>query len=142
MKKQNKSHSFEISLYSCYSSHTIGHRTILVNNAENTDLQTEVIQNDSLGYNSVNNNQHNELLRNDGLLYNTSSFWNDSGSTITGEFGTTAAGLRTVSSDVRTDTRDSATNSITQTTNTNERALITIVVRGSVTPLDWAMDLA
>ena len=121
--------------------HTIGHRTILVNNAENTDLQTEVIQNDSLGYNSVNNNQHNELLRNDGLLYNTSSFWNDSGSTITGEFGTTAAGLRTVSSDVRTDTRDSATNSITQTTNTNERALITIVVRGSVTGEDWLLNL-
>lgn len=121
--------------------HTIGHRTIVVNNTNNTNIQMEAIQNDNLGNNSIDINDYNGHSENGILLYDTASAWNDSGSTITEKFGTTVAGVGTTGTNNRTYIGNPLSNSVTQNSNSNERALITIVVRGSVTGEDWWLNI-
>ena len=101
--------------------HTIGHRTIVVNNTNNTNIQMEAIQNDNLGNNSIDINDYNGHSENGILLYDTASAWNDSGSTITENFGTTVAGVGTTGTNNRTYIGNPLSNSVTQNSNSNER---------------------
>ena len=103
--------------YSGYAAHTIGHRDIIVNENQIDGGNTNVSNNTELNRDMLSNNVGDSGINN---------------------------GIRAM--DSRYDLSDISLNNtnsdIVENESFNVRSLIVVSVRGSVTPLDWAMDLA